>query len=352
MQSRLSKGLLAAVTALSISACDNSSKPQTTAASDTPSTSFAMTGSISPLPTEHFQDEDLAALGQQLFHDRSLSSSGTVSCASCHDIERGGVDRLSKSPGATGQLSAVNSPTVLNASFNFRQFWDGRAASLEEQAHGPLTNPIEMNNTWDSILAYLQQDGDYSQQFSALFDDAITPDNVATALAAFQRTLITANSPFDQYLRGDDSALNAEQLAGYELFQDLGCVSCHQGVNIGGNMYQRIGVMGDYFADRGNITEADYGLFNVTGIETDRYKFKVPSLRNVADTAPYFHDGSAPTLKTAIQTMAQYQLGIPLSSGEVKLLESFLNSLSAPPLEVRSSIAATMTELGEGVDDQ
>ncbi|RMA82600.1 cytochrome-c peroxidase [Umboniibacter marinipuniceus] len=328
---------------LSISACDNSASSHAPADQEVVSTPELKGGSISPLPTAHFQDEDLAALGQQLFHDTALSSSGTISCASCHDIDRGGVDRLPRSPGVTGELSQVNSPTVLNSGFNFRQFWDGRAESLEEQAHGPLTNPIEMNNTWDNILAYLEKDGDYVQQFDNLFPDQITPGNVVAALAAFQRTLITANSPFDLYLRGDDTALNDEQLAGYELFQDLGCVSCHQGINIGGNMYQRIGVMGDYFADRGNITEADFGLYNVTGIETDRFKFKVPSLRNIADTAPYFHDGSATTVEDAIQTMAQYQLGVPLSSGEVHLLAAFLTSLSAPPLEVRTASTGTDT---------
>ena len=348
MLRRISMGSFTFVVLILMTACDNRPQPSSSVAQAADNLSHNGYGSIAPLPTEHNQNEDLAALGQQLFHDKALSSSGTISCASCHDIDRGGVDRLPRSPGVTGELSQVNSPTVLNASFNFRQFWDGRAISLEEQAHGPLTNPIEMNNTWDNIIAYLESDGDYTQQFNSLFPDRITADNVVKALATFQRTLITANSPFDQYLRGDDTALTPQQLAGYELFQDLGCVSCHQGVNIGGNMYQRIGVMGNYFEDRGNITQADFGLFNVTGIESDRYKFKVPSLRNIADTAPYFHDGSATTLPDAIQTMAQYQLGVPLSNREVDLLAAFLTSLSAPPLEVRTAESIPSTSGREG----
>lgn len=313
-----------------------------------PISSLGAAETIYPMPLAHGQDEDIALLGEQLFFDRNLSSNGSTSCASCHDLNRGGTDQLARSPGATGQLSSVNTPTVFNARFNFKQFWDGRADSLEEQALGPLTNPKEMNNTWSDILAYVSSNTEYATQFNAQFDAGVTKETVLTALAVYQRTLITPNSPFDQFLNGDEDAITDQAKQGFELFDDLGCSSCHQGVNVGGNMFQRIGVMGDYFADRGNVTEADFGLYNVTGIESDRYRFKVPSLRNVADTAPYFHDGSAPTLPEAVTIMARYQLGIELPQSDVDLLVSFLETLSAPPLEVRSTQASASNQAHQG----
>lgn len=335
--------------ALVILGCDNS----TTDRSSSPpplNSSLSVTSSgsaetIYPMPMLHGQDEDIALLGEQLFFDRNLSSNGSTSCASCHDLNRGGTDQLAKSPGATGQLSSVNTPTVFNARYNFKQFWDGRADSLEEQALGPLTNPKEMNNTWPDILAYVSSNTEYAAQFNAQFDSGVTKETILTALAVYQRTLITPNSPFDQFLNGDENAISEQAKHGFELFDDLGCSSCHQGVNVGGNMFQRIGVMGDYFADRGNVTEADFGLYNVTGIENDRYRFKVPSLRNIADTAPYFHDGSAATLPEAVTIMARYQLGIELPQSDVDLLVSFLQTLSAPPLEVRSTHASVSNQV-------
>lgn len=285
------------------------------------------------LPDPPALDPKLVALGRRLFHDKRLSSDDTVACATCHDLAHGGVDGKSHSAGIKGQLGGVNAPTVYNSGLNFVQFWDGRAKDLEEQANGPVTNPLEMGTSWEKVLPKLRADNAYPAAFGELFPDGISSLNARRAIAAFERTLITKNSPFDRWLGGDQNALSAEQKAGYELFKGIGCIACHQGQNVGGNMYQRFGVFGDYFKDRGHITEADYGRFNVTHSESDRFVFRVPSLRNVERTAPYFHDGSTPTLTQAVGVMAKYQLGRTLSDEQVSSLVAFLKSLSGdvPP---------------------
>ena len=285
-------------------------------------------GIIPPIPREHDQDPVMAKLGERLFNDVRLSSDGTVSCASCHRLDEGGADGQIVSLGVGNALGAINSPTVFNSRFNFRQFWDGRAESLEAQAAQPLTNPVEMANSWAGILSVVNADPAYEIAFNELFPDGVTQANILTAIATFERTLITPDSAFDQYIRGNNAALSSDAQRGWKLFQEKGCVACHQGINVGGNMYQHFGIIGNYFEDRGNITTADYGLYNVTGKETDRYRFKVPSLRNVALTAPYFHDGSAATLTDAIQVMAEYQLGTLLSEEDIVALEAFLMSLT------------------------
>jgi len=218
--------------------------------------------------------------------------------------------------------------SVLNAGFNFVQFWDGRAQTLEDQVGGPVTHPKEMASTWASVVQKLGADKSYTTAFSEVFPDGVTEANVRTAVSAFERTLVTVDSRFDRWLGGDKSALNGDEMAGYERFKTAGCIACHQGQNVGGNMFQRFGVMGDYFADRGNPTEADLGRFNVTKSEADRHVFRVPSLRNVELTAPYFHDGSAATLPDAVRVMARYQLGRPLSEIEIGQIVSFLKTLT------------------------
>jgi cytochrome c peroxidase len=272
----------------------------------------------------------LEALGQKLFNDKRLSGDGSLACASCHDLKHGGADSRAHSLGFKGQEGRVNALTVYNAALNFAQFWDGRAATLEEQANGPVTDPLEMNASWDQVVAGLQRDPEYARAFGALFPAGLTKDNVKSAIAAYERTLITANSPFDRWLKGDSGALNSLQVEGYRLFKAVGCIACHQGRNVGGNMFQRFGVLRDYFRDKADVTEADYGRFNVTKNEADRFVFRVPSLRNVEHTAPYFHDGSAKTLEEAVQTMAKYQLGRPLQDQEVAAIVAFLKSLSGP----------------------
>ncbi len=273
-------------------------------------------------------DPGLVAIGRRLFHDKGLSSDSTIACASCHDLARGGVDGRTHSIGVQGKMGVINAPTVFNAALNFVQFWDGRAATLEAQVSDPLTQPMEMNATWDAVLARLRRDPSYATSFAAAFADGVTVDNVSKAIAAFERTLVSYDSPFDRWLRGNADALPRSAQAGYDLFKTLGCVACHQGANVGGNMFARFGVFGDYFSDRGDVTAPDYGRYNVTHDEKDRFVFRVPSLRLAAHTAPYFHDGSAQTLGEAVQVMASYQLGHELADDEVLLVVEFLESLS------------------------
>lgn len=233
---------------------------------------------ITPVPLAMSLDNRKVELGEQLFNDPRLSGDGSISCAHCHNLATGGVDRLTRSRGIGGKEGGINAPTVFNSGFNFRQFWNGRAETLEDQIDGPLQHPAEMGSTWPQAVAALSEDLHYRSEFTAIYIDGIQPRNVKDAIATFERSLITPNSRFDRFLRGDKSALNDEEQAGYRLFKQLGCISCHQGMNIGGNMYQKLGIMEDYFAVRGNLTEADLGRFNVTKQEKDRHFFKVPSL--------------------------------------------------------------------------
>jgi cytochrome c peroxidase len=288
---------------------------------------------LKPLPTR-VSDVRLANLGLRLFQDKELSSDNTVACSSCHDLGRGGADGRKYSIGVQGRLGGVNAPTVFNSGLNFVQFWNGRASTLEEQVDGPLTNPAEMSSNWDAVLPKLRRDASYSTDFAVAFSDGVTADNVRKAIAEFERSLLTHGSPFDRWLQGDEEAMGQSAKAGYNLFKTVGCVACHQGANVGGNMFQRFGVFSDYFADRGSVTDSDYGRYNVTHNETDRFVFRVPSLRLAAHTAPYFHDGSADTLTEAVQLMAYYQLGRELTLEQVPLIVEFLQSLSPPATTV------------------
>lgn len=281
---------------------------------------------ITPLPQKHGEDSQKAALGQRLFHDPQLSRDGTISCASCHQVDSGGDDGQRFSIGHEGQVGDINAPTVLNARFNFVQFWNGRADSLEDQVPGPIHNPVEMASDWDLVIERLSSDPQYRAAFSNLYTDAITEGNIIDAIATYERTLITPNSPFDRWLTGDTNALGKDQTAGYRLFKRLGCVSCHQGINVGGNMFQKLGVMSN--EEVLSLEGADLGRFLVTGNPQDKGVFKVPSLRNVEHTAPYFHDGRADTLEDAVGKMANYQLGISLPEDQISKLVAFLKSLS------------------------
>jgi cytochrome c peroxidase len=290
---------------------------------------IAQTAEIRPLERPLDLNENQAKLGLQLFTDVRLSSNNSVSCSSCHSLTHGGVDGRRFSIGVNGHEGNINAPTVFNSSLNFRQFWNGRAENLAAQAEGPILNPIEMGSSWDSVLTKLNADSKLRDQFALAFGDPqINRENVVTALAEFERALITINSPFDAYLRGETSALSEAQLRGYHKFQQYGCISCHQGQNIGGNMFQTMGLAHDYFRERGGHLESDDGRFAVTKAEKDRHVFKVPSLRNVAVTAPYFHDGSEPKLENAVRKMARYQLGRVLPENDVRDIVAFLNSLT------------------------
>ncbi|MGB4876493.1 MAG: cytochrome-c peroxidase [Candidatus Competibacter sp.] len=282
---------------------------------------------IHPLSVKNDLNPDKVSLGNLLFNDKRLSGDNSISCASCHDVSKGGADQAALSKGVGGALGSINAPTVLNSSLNFRQFWDGRAATLEEQIDGPVHMKNEMNSDWPQVIAKLNKDQNYINLFGKLYNDGIQGNNIKDAISEYERSLITP-SRFDKYLLGDKTALNESELKGYDLFKKYGCVACHQGINIGGNMYQLFGVMGDYFKERGNITNADLGYFNVSHDERDRHKFKVPSLRNIALTAPYFHDGSAKTLHDAVRVMAKYQLGRTIPEADEELIIQFLNALS------------------------
>ncbi|HZR37786.1 MAG TPA: cytochrome-c peroxidase [Nevskia sp.] len=283
---------------------------------------------IRPIPLSVEVDARKAALGRKLFQDPLLSADGTLSCGGCHMLGAAGVDHRQKAVGMHQAQGRVNTPTVYNSAFNFREFWDGRAENLDDQVDWPLQGKTELGSTWEAVLDKLRRTPAYVAAFDASYPDGISRSNVRNAIAEFERSLITPNSRFDRYLRGQRDALNPQELSGYRKFKAYGCVSCHQGVNVGGNMFQRMGVMGDYFADRGHVGEADYGRFNVTHDEADRYTFKVPSLRNVALTGPYFHDGSAQTLEQAVTIMARYQLGRELPPDDREQLVAFLRTLT------------------------
>ncbi|TPV94618.1 MAG: c-type cytochrome [Myxococcales bacterium FL481] len=257
-----------------------------------------------------------------------LSRDRSVACASCHDLAAGGDDGQVRSYGVDGRLGSINAPTVFNAALNPVQFWDGRAPSLEAQVNGPIHHPAEMDSDWDTVVSRLTQDAEYQRTFAEVYPDGVTAENVASAIAEFERTLITPNSPFDRFLRGEHGAITAPARRGWSLFREIGCASCHQGRNVGGNMFQVFGVLGDYFAERGDIQPADLGRYNVTGRDRDRHVFRVPSLRNVALTAPYFHDGRTSSLAAAVAIMGKYQLGRELEAEDVGDLVAFLNSLT------------------------
>jgi cytochrome c peroxidase len=269
-------------------------------------------------------NEKKITLGRMLFFDTRLSKNHDISCNSCHDVAKFGVDGEPTSPGHKGQRGDRNSPTVYNAALHIAQFWDGRAPDVEEQAKGPVLNPVEMAMpSEEAVVAVLKSIPGYAPLFAAAFPDGadpITYDNMARAIGAFERRLITADR-LDAFVSGQDTALSDDELAGLQEFLDAGCVTCHMGPTIGGGMYGKLGLVKPY------VTE-DVGRVNVTGDEADRFVFKVPSLRNIAMTGPYFHDGSIASLAEAIRLMAAHQLGVELSDDQVARIETFLGTLS------------------------
>jgi cytochrome c peroxidase len=285
---------------------------------------------VRPIDLSAEVDQEKAALGYALFHDARLSVDNTVSCATCHALETAGVDNHQYSHGVDDQIGGVNAPTVYNAVYNFVQFWDGRARTLADQAAGPPLNPIEMASTsFDEIIAKLQADKPFAKAFTAVYPDGLTEANITDAIEEFERTLITPNSRFDKWLRGDDEAITADELAGYELFKKYDCATCHVGPNLGGQSYELMGLRRHYFAERGlELTHEDNGRFKETQQERDRHRFKVPGLRNVEHTWPYYHDGTRETLEDAVRDMGLYQSGVELTASETDLITSFLKTLT------------------------
>ena len=275
---------------------------------------------ITPIPLSVEVDIEKVNLGKKLFFDTILSADNTISCATCHDLQNGGDDGLKFSFGIKGQEGDINSPTIYNAVYNFRQFWNGRAKNLTHQVFGPVEDPIEMGHKFNELVVVLNQTP-YKKEFLDIYKDGVTKNNIADSIAEYEKTLITPNAPFDKYLRGDKSAISQKQKDGYELFKTKGCIACHHGVNVGGNLYNKFGVMKDVKSRR-------FGRYEVTKNEVDKYYFKVPSLRNIALTSPYLHDGRYNELEDVVKFMAQYQLGRLVSQEEVEKIVSFLKSLT------------------------
>lgn len=274
-------------------------------------------------------------LGRMLYFEPRLSKSHTISCNTCHLVGMGGVDMLETSIGHRWQHGGRNAPTVLNSVFNTAQFWDGRAKDLAEQAGGPLVNPIEMASSGEHVVEQLKAIPGYEDDFKSAYPEAsdpVTLENSTKAIEVFEATLITPNAPFDRYLEGDTGALNEEQKQGLRLFIDSGCASCHNGINVGGDMYAPFGVIEKPGADFLPIT--DKGRFEVTESVDDEYVFKVPTLRNIALTPPYFHTGKSWDLRQAVAVMGTSQLGTELSDEEVDLITAFLHTLTGEQPEV------------------
>lgn len=282
---------------------------------------------VQPIPHMLPVQAEKVALGMRLYHDPRLSGDNSIACAHCHQLGAGGVDGRKTSQGVGGATGPINAPTVFNSVFNIEQFWDGRAADLQAQAGGPPLNPIEMaSKSWDEIADKLRQDPILTRDFSAVYPQGFSGASITDAIAEFEKTLITPDAPFDKYLRGDDSALTAQQKHGYELFKENKCATCHGGMILGGRSFEPLGLKKEF--GFGEITAADIGRMNVTKEERDRLRQKVPTLRNVSLTAPYFHRGDVGTLDEAVKQMLKYQVGTTLPQNEVDDIVAFLNSLN------------------------
>lgn len=279
---------------------------------------------IQPIQSVKVKQPALVELGKKLFFDPRLSKSGFISCNSCHNLSMGGTDNLKTSIGHNWHKGPINAPTVLNSSMSLAQFWDGRAKDLKAQAGGPIANPGEMASTHELAVDVLQSIPQYVAEFKAVFGhDKVDMGEVTKAIAAFEETLVTPNSRFDKWLKGDEKALNATERAGYGLFKDSGCVACHNGPAVGGASFQKMGVVEAY-----KSTSQAEGRVAVTGKDEDRFTFKVPSLRNVELTYPYFHDGEAATLTQAVDIMGRLQLGKQFTNEENASIVAFLKTLT------------------------
>jgi cytochrome c peroxidase len=279
---------------------------------------------IQPIEPAKITKPAMVELGKKLFFDTRLSKSGFISCNSCHNLSMGGSDNLKTSVGDHWHQGPINSPTVLNSSMSLAQFWDGRAVDLKAQAGGPIANPGEMAFSHALAVGMLESIPAYTAEFKQVFGtDKIDIDKVTTAIAEFENTLVTPNSRFDRWLKGDKKAITANELAGYKLFKESGCVACHNGPAVGGNSFQKMGVVEPY-----KTSNPAEGRIAVTGEDADRFTFKVPSLRNVELTYPYFHDGAANTLPEAVNTMGRVQLGKKFTPEENAKIVAFLKTLT------------------------
>ena len=279
---------------------------------------------ITPIAPAKIGDVAKVELGKQLFFEPRLSKSGFISCNSCHNLSMGGTDNLPSSVGHRWAQGSINAPTVLNSSMSLAQFWDGRAADLKAQAGGPIANPVEMAFSHVLAVAVLQSIPPYRRSFKAIYKaDRISIDEVTDAIAAFEETLVTPNSRFDQWLKGDDKALSQTELEGYQLFKEVGCIACHNGPAVGGRSFQKMGMVEPY-----HTANPSQGVAALSGKDADRFTFKVPTLRNVELTYPYFHDGAYWALEDAIDVMARLQLGKKLDRERIDKITAFLKTLT------------------------
>lgn len=295
---------------------------------------------IQPIPPAKISSPDLVELGKKLYFEPRLSKSGFLSCNSCHNLSMGGTDNLTSSIGHKWQQGPINSPTVLNARYNLAQFWDGRAKDLQAQAGGPIANPGEMAATHELALQTLASIPAYQNEFRQVFkQDTIGIAQVTKAIAAFEETLVTPNSRFDLWLKGNKKALTAQETAGYQLFKDSGCAGCHNGVAVGGGSFQKLGIVAPF-----QTRSKAQGRFDVTGQEADRNLFKVPTLRNIELTYPYFHDGSAATLTQAVDVMGRVQLGRQFSTDENAKIVAFLKTLTGEQPRIAMPVLPPSTD--------
>lgn len=309
-----------------------------------------------PAPADNPITAEKVELGKMLFFDPRFSATGTVSCFSCHNVMEGGDDHRSVSIGVHGQAGGRNAPTVWNSAFLSSQFWDGRAATLEEQAVGPVTNPIEMGmGSLDDALGRLQAIPGYKQYFDSAFGagDNVTMENAAKAIASYERTLITPDSPYDRYVNGDKDALSPQEIRGMNAFEEVGCVSCHSGAAFNGPAMpsgKGFFVKFPTFEGSKNIDKfdliADEGRFEATGNEADKHVWRVPTLRNLMYTAPYFHNGAIKSLDEAVVVMAETQLNKQVAAEQVADIVSFLESLTGEfPVQTMPRLPPTPGDL-------
>lgn len=287
---------------------------------------------IKPIAPAVITEPEKVELGKKLFFDPRLSMSGIISCNTCHNLSLGGTDNLKTSIGHKWQAGPVNSPTVFNSSLSIAQFWDGRAANLKEQAAGPIQAEVEMAMPHTLAVDVIKSIPGYVEIMQQVYGTPeVNLDRITDAIAAFEETLVTPNSRFDKWLMGDDSAITAKELAGYQLFKNSGCVACHNGEALGGTSFQKMGLVAPY-----ESSSPAEGRFAVTGKDKDRFSFKVPTLRNIELTYPYFHDGEAAALEEATDIMGRLQLGRKYSAEEIEMLVAFMKTLTGelPKLEL------------------
>ncbi len=296
--------------------------------------------SIQPIPAVGKVNPAKVELGKKLFFEPRLSRSGLLSCNSCHNLGTGGADNLPTSIGHAWQSGPINSPTVLNAKFNLAQFWDGRTKNLKEQAGEPIKNPVEMAFTHEAVIQVLESIPEYVAWFREAYgSEKITIDQATDAIAAFEETLLTPDSRFDMWLGGDNKALTEAEKSGYQLFKGKGCITCHDGIGVGGNSFQKFGIVKPYEKDTKTL-----GRYEVTKKEQDKYVFKVPLLRNIELTAPYFHDASTWSLTETVLIMAEYQFGIPVSREEALAIVAFMKTLTGRQPAIQYPILPPSTE--------